>query len=149
MPRLNRWTVTSTLLGLIRSHELVTTATKVQATWPGDEILPETIWVEDTDGAAEWPVAHPDRRPFDDFFVITLRVRVAGKTSEDAVMNRTGELIAAVVEVVQANQTDLRQVVGVESVEVGPLRGPVGFEVQGNGWGGIGEIEIAVHSRIT
>lgn len=145
--RMNRWAATSATLDLIREHEQVPSSVSVTATFPGDELKAESVWVDSIEGDISWPVMQADRRQYDDQFDITLAVSTLDKATEDAAMTRTEELVSAVVEALQDLST-LDDLDGVVSAEV-TSAAMFAAETKTAGFVGRGQVVVSVHSRIT
>lgn len=144
--RLNRWTVASALLDQIREHELVPASVSVTGPWPGDNIKPEAVWIESMEGTLSNPVMSAGRRQRDDNFDITLIVRVAGKATGDACLDRLEELVGAVEEAAATASSVLEEIDGVVSVDA-PEADYFAREMQ-TGFVGTGQVIVPVHTRL-
>ena len=146
MSTLNRWTVAEAILDAVRSSPMIGVGVSVTATWPGDEIADEAVWLDSLEGELSNPVLNAGRRYRDDLFEVPLNVRIAGKPTDSQTMLRLAEICGA-IESVMAEPTTVLEVEGVISVDA-PEVSMFGAEMR-DGFIGRGEVRIPVHSRLT
>lgn len=144
MTTLNRWTVAEAILDAVREVPSMV-GVSVTATWPGDEVGDEAVWLDSLEGELTNPVAKDGRRWRDDRFEVPLNVRIVGKPTDSQCMLRLSEICGA-IESVMAEPTTVLEVEGVQSVDA-PEVSMFGAEMR-DGFVGRGEVRVPVHSRL-
>lgn len=144
-----RWQCATKIVELARVHESLIDV-DVEATFPGDEVGPECIYLADLDGTLDVPVTRgPARVVYDDTFEMTwaVEVRANGRT-RDETMTACDVLVAALQDVI-ANDAQLGALPGVISARLTRQNGPLGVEFKAVGLVAVAQVIVAVHSRLT
>ena len=138
-----RWTVTKTLIDLIRAHPSVI-GVQVEPGWPGDTEA-EAIWVDELDGEVDMPLMMGGRKIRDDRFTIPFEIRVANRDDLDSTMERLLELVAA-IEDVTADDPTLGGLDSMPSAVISHERQICARTPDGHI--GFAEVVVDVHSRL-
>ena len=140
-----RWTVAKYLLDQLRQHNLLG-GVLIAPGWPGDNVRPETIWIDELRGDVSIPVLKAGRMYRDDKFEIPLAVRVTSKGDVDLTMTRLLEIVSAIEDVL-ADAADLNGFDGLISIEV-TSESTTAIDSR-DGYYGFGEVVVSAHARLT
>lgn len=116
--------------------------------WPGDELEPEHVWLDDLDGEENFPVSMAGRVLRDDIFDVVLVCRSATEGADrlDA-MDRCESYLNAIGSIVVASNMH-GAIDGLVDVVTGDKRGPKSYPGPA-GAEAFGRYVLNVHTRIS
>lgn len=139
-----RWAVIQHLLGALRAADGMV-GVQVSAGWPGEDVKPDTIWIDSVEGQVQIPVMQGGRKQRDDKFDIPFEFRVVDRKDLDATMQRLTVLVAALEDIL-ADDPGLADEDGVIDAEITDER--LTCAQTRDGALGFAQVTVSVHSRL-
>jgi len=114
--------------------------------YPGDEAKGEQVWLADIEGDLDLPVLSAGRKPRSDIFRLRFRFLITGKRSIELTMSRLTEVVSAFEDYLADHSHLADDLVEVQSAKITTSTQAAVTLIEGHV--GIGEVVVAVHSRL-